>query len=93
MKDFEILSKGNKKFKLTVTPTRVTIKLAEGSSPEAQSRVITFFEKVAEQPAMKDAEQSYRGTIQMPEFGSWYIFMETNGKNATTTLKYYEESL
>ena len=61
MKTFEIVDKGNKRFVLTVTPNRVTIKLQEGSSEEDKLRVGLFLAQVANQPELSEPGVAFRG--------------------------------
>jgi len=63
-KTIEILNKGNSKFKLTITPTRITIKLAENSSLKEQTDVIYFFTKISNTELMSNIEKSFRGTLK-----------------------------
>lgn len=93
-KIYEVLDKGNSKFKLTITPTRITIKLAEGSSKEEQKRVITFCQKVANQPAMKNCTQSYRGTVSYYAFKDIYqVQMNTDNKKNSNVIQYNEDEI
>lgn len=66
MKEFEVVDKGNKRFVLTVTPTRVTIKLQDGSSDADQIRVGLFLARVAAQPIIADAGVTFRGRTDIP---------------------------
>ena len=62
----EILYRDNARFALTVTPTRVTIKVQKETSHEDRTKVINFLKQVANQPEMVNCTMSFRGQIKLP---------------------------
>lgn len=81
-KQFEIISKGNTKSRLTVTPTRVTIKLA----PDHQfaPEITRFLTRVAETQIMSNVEQSFRGVLQVNRSG-FSIIMKNDSESMQHT--------
>jgi len=63
MKEIEILDKGNTQFKLTVTPTRVTIKLKKDTTEEFKTIAINFLTEVSNAPEMLYTDCSMRGKL------------------------------
>lgn len=92
MKKFEVLDKGNKRFVLTVTPYRVTIKLQENSSPGLCERVIRFLKWVANQPELNAPGIAFRGRTDVPlnDKGLMIQMISVSGKQKHT---YYENNM
>ncbi len=67
MKNIVIQDKGNSKFKLTVTPTEVRIKLQEDSSPAMIAEVGDFLKEVANSPEMLNCTRTWRGQVQIKD--------------------------
>lgn len=75
MKTFEIIEKGNTRSRLTVTPTRVTIKLADNCDKE---RVVGFLTEVANQ--LSDVTITMRGGLEVRDNHPLSIQMTTESK-------------
>jgi hypothetical protein len=67
--ELQIIDKGNSKTKLTVTPTRVTLKLGKNEDPTSVALLKTFAQKIVDADLFVDADvyvdQSYRGTVHI----------------------------
>ena len=63
MKTIEILDKGNTTNKLTITTSRVTIKLQSGISKQESIRVIQFFTNIM--GYFEHSGISYRGSVNI----------------------------
>jgi hypothetical protein len=81
MKTLEIQDKGNSRFKLTITPTRVTIKLAQDSSETYRDRVVKFFNQVANLPQMLNIDKSFRGVLNKKDIYFYEIVMYNDSKS------------
>jgi hypothetical protein len=81
MKKLEILDKGNTRFVLTVTPSRITIKLQEGSSELDRERVIKFFKWVSERPELDDQLFTFRGRTDIPPTNIPLMIQMVNSNN------------
>lgn len=80
---FEVLEIGNQKHKLTITPNRVTVKLAEDSTPEDSKQVVDFCKRIA------DAfmpEQSFRGKVSIYE-GKCSVTLYSDNKKLQETFR------
>lgn len=64
-KSIEIVFNNNKKSRLTITPTRITIKVQENSLPEFAEKIIEFCKRVSEQPEVKNTTLSLRGEVEL----------------------------
>lgn len=92
-KELEILNKGTTKNKLTITPTRVTVKLVDDITFCIRTRILAFAAKVAKDPSMNNCTQSYRSCFNENPDGYLYVQMQTNAKNTRTTIKFCEDLL
>lgn len=63
MKIFEILDKGNSYWRLTVTPTRIAIKIKSGENIE--SDIYRAFLNIANN--LNDVDKAYRGKLSKNE--------------------------
>jgi hypothetical protein len=92
MKLRELFDNGNTSFKLTITPTRITIKLQKDISIELKLRVLYFFENIVKEDSMVNCVQSYRGSFKLPkaDFIPWQIQMKTNNPNTKHTITFKE---
>ncbi len=61
MKEVEIIRNKNIQHRLTVTPTRVTIKLKAGCSEDEEQEVIKFLTTVSNDEKLKNCTISFRG--------------------------------
>lgn len=94
MKTLEILDKGNAVYALTVTPSRLTIKLKAGASASEVNRVTLFFKQVANSVQLQNCTKSFRGrcdvvgdkpiSIEMMDDrkNETHLFEETNNGNS-----------
>jgi hypothetical protein len=87
-KDLVVMDRGNSQHRLTVTPTRITVKYKTGSSRDERNSVFAFFMHVAAQPEMKDCENSFRGSRTVNYSGDNCIIMSANTKRSPTTHTY-----
>lgn len=88
MKPIVIQDKGNKEFKLTVTPTEIRIKLKAGISKELSDNVISFLKTVAAKPEMVNCVNTFRGTfksIDLNDISTYNITMYTDSKKQAFT--------
>jgi hypothetical protein len=92
MKLRELFDKGNTTFKLTITPTRITIKLQKDISIELKLRVLYFFDNIVKEDSMVNCTQSFRGSFKLPKDKSikWQIQMSTNNPNTKHTITFKE---
>lgn len=74
-------------YRLTVTPTRITMKFPKDVEGYESVRVKKFFTHIAED--LKDTDQSYRGRIPVGQAEPYSMMMVTNRK---TLKKLYNES-
>lgn len=79
-KRIEILDKGNTKHRLTITPTRITIKLKEDSTYKEKERITNFFKWIADQYKMKHTLISFRGVAEQVDDDKWTIEMQNDRK-------------
>jgi len=89
-KQLEILNKGNKRFALTVTPTRITIKLQDGSQ-EHDQRVIKFFKWIANQPEMLECLISFRGHTKIHPTSP--LLLQMTNDNGKVKYTYHESNM
>jgi hypothetical protein len=80
MKKFELLDKGNSSWLLTVTPTRVTIKIQSGESVD--SPIYEFLLGIAN--SLEEETKSWRGSMLSSKDS---ITIYTNGKKEKKTFK------
>ena len=67
-RQLEVVFKDNKRTRLTITPTRITIKLQENLLPEYVEKIVTFCKYVSEQPQIKDCNVTLRGEVDIHDF-------------------------
>ena len=90
MKHVVIQDKGNKEFKLTVTPTEIRIKLKADVPKELSDTVISFLKTVAAKPEMVNCINTFRGTfrpINLNDSNTYQITMYTDSKKQAYTYK------
>lgn len=80
LKKLEVLNKGNAVSKLTVTPSRVTIKLAKDLSPELTDRILMFLTPISETNALKNIENTVRGNVEFGDDGKMFIILRNDSK-------------
>lgn len=83
-KAFEIYNKDIAKHRITVTPTRITIKLKSNATDDEKNEVIRIGIIVAKE--LENVTQSYRGTILTDGFN--LITLYDDKKNSCITVKY-----
>jgi hypothetical protein len=91
MKDLLIQDKGNKHFKLTVTPTEERIKLRADTTRELSDAVVSFLTTVASKPEMVNCNQAFRGKFNPKDINdpnTYRITMYTNGKSDKHSITY-----
>jgi hypothetical protein len=91
-KILEILDKGNSKFRLTVTTTRITIKIQQYSNHEETLRVIEFLKKVSQVPDMLNCLNSFRGKVEFNQEFNYYFITMQNDSN-TINYIYHEDEI
>ena len=90
MKPIVIQDKGNKEFKLTVTPTEIRIKLKADTPKELSDIVISFLKTVAAKPEMVNCVNTFRGRfrpINLNDSNTYQITMCTDSKKQAYTYK------
>jgi len=81
--NIEILDKGNTKFKLTVTPERVSIKIKSGATEEEKQKFIRILTEVANRIYKIGIESSYRG-----DCGNKMITLKNSSRTQYLTFKW-----
>ena len=91
MKPIVIQDKGNKEFKLTVTPTKIRIKLKADVPKDLSDNVTSFLKSVAAKPEMVNCVNTFRGIFRpanLTDSNTYEITMYTDSKNMRLHTKY-----
>jgi hypothetical protein len=85
-KNVVIIDGDNARFKLTVTPTEIRIKVQAGVPESVKTEYINFLIEASNHPTLAECTQTWRGTMvnyqdegQVPQ----YIGMATDNKKQT----------
>lgn len=84
MKNIEIIVKDLTEHRITVTPTRVTIKVKFNTTKEESDEVERIAMIVAEK--LKDVTQSYRGVIKLDNYN--LVQMQNDKQDKRITVRY-----
>lgn len=93
-KTFEIVSKKFDRYKLIVSPTRITIRLANNLTAMDNQNIIAFLMNVADQPEMQNCTQTFRGSVYTDDSDKLFVNMQTKElKKEPISYIYHEDNL
>jgi len=87
-KTFKVSRKRTARFRLTITPGRVTVKYQINTTDEDRRRVVEFFKWVSEQPDMENCAVSFRGDLAYHK--DYPLKINMKNENRTIRHKYTE---